>query len=110
MSDLSKELISATSTSMILSILQDGENYGYEIIKRAHTLSDGHVQYADGTLYPLLKKMEHRKWIEAEWKNTRSGRSRKYYRITEIGEKALADDIDQWLIVVGLLKKLWTKT
>ena len=109
MSDLSKELIAATSTSVILSILQDRESYGYEIIKRANELSDGHVQYADGTLYPLLKKMETRNWIKAEWRTAESGRSRKYYKITETGEKALADDIDQWLIVMALLKKLWTK-
>jgi DNA-binding PadR family transcriptional regulator len=110
MSDLSKELIAATSTSMILSILQHGENYGYEIIKRASELSEGHVEYAEGTLYPILKKMLERNWITAAWKTAPSGRKRKYYRITAAGEQALADDIDQWLIVMGILKKLWTKS
>lgn len=108
MSDLSKELIAATSTSMILSILREGESYGYEITQRARALSDGHVQYADGTLYPILKRMEQRALVESTWKKADSGRARKYYSITAAGEEALAADIDQWLIIMGILKKIWT--
>jgi DNA-binding PadR family transcriptional regulator len=108
MNDLSKELVAAISPSMILSILKEGESYGYDIVRRAMKLSDGHVQYAEGTLYPILKRMEQRKWIKASWKRADSGRSRKYYSITAAGEEALSADIDQWLVVMGILKRIWT--
>jgi DNA-binding PadR family transcriptional regulator len=110
MNDLSKELIAAISPSMILSILKEGESYGYEIVRRAKDLSGGHIQYAEGTLYPILKRMERHKWIAATWKKADSGRSRKYYSITAAGEEALSADIDQWLMVMGILKRIWTQS
>jgi DNA-binding PadR family transcriptional regulator len=108
MNTLSKELMAATSTSIILSILRDGETYGYELIQQAENITDGHVQYKEGTLYPILKKMEQQGWIESENK-MHNGRRRKYYSLTHEGQKTLDDNVDQWLIVVGILKKLWAR-
>ena len=51
---LSKELIAATTIPIILSILQKGESYGYEIIKEVKALSDDHLEWKEGSLYPLI--------------------------------------------------------
>ena len=58
MNTLSKELIGASSIPIILSILSRGESYGYEIIQQIREISDGNIEYKDGTLYPVLHKLE----------------------------------------------------
>ena len=55
---LSKDLVAASATPLILSILSDGESYGYAIIKRVHELSGGQIQWSDGMLYPVLHRLE----------------------------------------------------
>ena len=51
-----KELVAASATPIILSILNDGENYGYEIIRTLKNLSDSEIQWTDGMLYPVLRR------------------------------------------------------
>ena len=109
MSTLSKELMAATSTSIILSVLRDDESYGYELIRKVEDITDGHVIYKEGTLYPILRKMEDQGWVLSVKKTMDNGRMRKYYRLTKAGKKTLDDNVDQWLIVVGILKRLWGK-
>src|SRR5688572_1717685 len=55
---LQKELVAASSVPMVLSILTEGDNYGYAIIQRVKELSGGGIQWTDGMLYPVLHWME----------------------------------------------------
>ena len=64
--DISKDLIAASATPLILAILSEGENYGYAIIKRVKELSDGRMQWTDGMLYPVLHRLETQKLIESD--------------------------------------------
>jgi len=101
--------MAATGTSILLSILKNEESYGYEIIRKVDDITDGQVQYAEGTLYPILNKMEKQGLIVSEKRTMDNGRNRKYYTITDTGRDVLDQHLDQWLIVVGILKKLWGK-
>ena len=56
--DIDKDLVAASATPLVLSILSEGENYGYAIIKRVSELSGGELQWTDGMLYPLLHRLE----------------------------------------------------
>ena len=103
---LSKELVAASSVPLILSILSQGESYGYELIQRTHELSDGKVQWSEGMLYPVLHWMEKEDLIESEWRSD-TGRKRKYYRLRNEGQKALHAEKDQWTTVNSMLTKLW---
>ena len=76
---VSKDLVAASATPLILSILSDGESYGYAIIKRVHELSGGQLQWSDGMLYPVLHRLVKQKLIQCRWWESETGRKRKYY-------------------------------
>lgn len=107
MSDLSKELKEASSIPIILSILKGGDTYGYEIIKRIKEVSDNQLEYKDGTLYPVLHKLEKKGFIESYWQKTGSGRKRKYYTISKVGQKKLAAEKEQWQFINRVIAKFW---
>lgn len=105
--DIGKDLIAASSTPLILSILVDGESYGYAIAKRVSELSDGTLQWTEGMLYPLLHRLERQGYIEGRWGTAESGRKRKYYRITEAGLAHLHEQRRQWEAVDEALRNVW---
>lgn len=104
---LSKELVAASTVPLVLSVLEEGENYGYALIQRVHELSDGQIVWTEGMLYPVLHWMEREGMVESEWKEAESGRKRKYYRLRKAGRQALQTGKHQWLAVHATLSKLW---
>lgn len=104
---LSKELVAASTTTLVLSILSEGDSYGYALIRRVQELSAGKIQWSEGMLYPVLHWMEEEGLIESEWRDAETGRRRKYYRLRPDGRKALEADKQQWMTVHTTLSKLW---
>jgi PadR family transcriptional regulator PadR len=104
---MSKELVAASSRPMVLSMLAGGESYGYEILQRVSLLSEGRVQWSDGMLYPVLRRLEQEGLIEGEWRTVESGRRRKYYRLSGKGKKQLEADRAGWLAMFGTLSLTW---
>jgi PadR family transcriptional regulator, regulatory protein PadR len=107
--DMSKDLIAASATTLVLAILAEGESYGYAIIKRVAELSGGHLQWTDGMLYPVLHRLERNGHVSAKWAESENGRRRRYYRITKDGRAQLADQRQQWQVVDETLRGLWMK-
>ena len=104
---ISKELVAASTQPLVLAILAEGESYGYELIQRVKELSAGKIEWSEGMLYPFLHWMDDKGLIESEWKESESGRRRKYYRLSRKGNQALKIDRDHWLTVHNTLTKLW---
>jgi PadR family transcriptional regulator PadR len=104
---ITKDLVAASSASLILSLLEDGESYGYAIIQRVRELSDGEIEWTDGMLYPVLHRLEAQAFVSSAWRESESGRKRKYYALTRQGRQALAEQKKQWLFVHGMLTRLW---
>jgi len=107
--DMSKDLVAASATPLVLAILAEGDSYGYAIIKRVAELSGGHLQWTDGMLYPVLHRLERQGHVAAKWSASESGRRRKYYRITSEGREQLAAQRQQWQLVDGTLRGIWMK-
>jgi len=107
MADFSKDLIAATSIPLLLSILAEGESYGYRIIKEIKERSRGNLEFAEGTLYPVLKKLEEKKLIISKWKISDNERQRKYYRLTPAGKKQLQSEKANWQFINKLFEQLW---
>lgn len=105
MTDLSKDLVAASATPLVLSILKAGDSYGYAIIQRVRELSDGELQWADGMLYPILHRLENQNLIQSYWGKAENGRKRKYYRLRTAGTSELARLRDNWQLVFAMLKK-----
>ena len=102
-----KELIAASAEPLILSLLENGESYGYAIIQEVKARSQGHLQWTDGMLYPVLHRMERKGWIKSRWKESETGRKRKYYSLKQDGRKARQKQREQWLAVHSVLDGLW---
>ena len=103
----SKTLTAASVRPIMLSVLAEGESYGYAIMQRIHVLSNGDIQWSDGTLYPVLHRLELEKLIASRWGMSETGRKRKYYSLTSLGEKSLAFERAEWMKVHSLLATLW---
>jgi PadR family transcriptional regulator, regulatory protein PadR len=104
---LTKELVAASTVPLVLSVLTEGENYGYALIQRVRDLSKGKIQWTEGMLYPVLHWMERKKLIDSEWRETETGRKRKYYRLRKEGRKELKDERERWLTLQETFALLW---
>lgn len=104
---VTKDLVAASATPMVLGILAEGESYGYAVLKRINELSGGELEWTEGLLYPLLHRLERLGHVEASWKSVKGERRRKYYRITRSGLAELAEQRRQWDTVVETLGKVW---
>jgi DNA-binding PadR family transcriptional regulator len=104
---LSKELVAASTVPLVLSVLAEGENYGYALIRRVQELSGGEIEWTEGMLYPVLHWLEREGLVESFWRGGETGRRRKYYRLRPDGRTALQEERQQWLTVHRTLMKLW---
>ena len=91
----SKELLKGSTSSMILSILEKEDLYGYRIIRELSIRSENAFEMSEGTLYPILHALEKEACLESYW-DDRGGRERKYYRITKKGKRRLAEKREEW--------------
>lgn len=106
---IKRDLVAASAAPLILSILAEGENYGYAIIKRVADLSGGAMQWTDGMLYPVLHRLEQQKLIRSFERISEQGRRRRYYKLNKRGAKALSEQKNQWMLVHSTLRRLWEK-
>lgn len=105
--DVPKDLVAASATPLVLSIIAEGDSYGYAIIKRVAELSNGTLEWTEGLLYPLLHRLERHGMIESYSGASETGRRRKYYRLTSQGAAALESHRVQWRAVTSALENAW---
>ena len=104
---VTKDLVAASATPLVLGILSEGESYGYAILRRINELSGGELDWTEGLLYPLLHRLERLGFVESSWQSVTGERRRKYYHITKSGLAELAEQRRQWNTVVDALKVIW---
>lgn len=92
----SQELIKGTLKTIVLSLLSEHERmYGYEITQHVKEKTAGEIQLTEGALYPTLHKLEAEGFLETE-KVSIGKRLRKYYRLTENGNKQANDKVNEF--------------
>ena len=94
---INSDLIRGHIDTIILKILRDGDNYGYEIMKAVSANSDNEYELKEPSLYTSLKRLEKQRHIVSYWGDQSQGARRKYYRITESGEAAYEKALAEWL-------------
>lgn len=87
--------------AMLLAVLADGPVHGYGAVERIRERSHGALDFPSGTVYPALKRLERRGLIEGEWEST--GRSKRVYRLTSAGTRALAEERSAWAATSTLI-------
>ncbi|WP_125587901.1 PadR family transcriptional regulator [Companilactobacillus jidongensis] len=88
---MNKEMLKGTIDLLILSVLKEEDNYGYQISKNITDKSDETFEIQEATLYLALKRLEKQGCIEAYWGEKTHGGKRKYYHIMDQGIRQLSD-------------------
>lgn len=91
-----KNLLSGSTTLLILSLLAERDKYGYEMIAQLEERSDHTFSLKEGTLYPLLHALEKSGAVKAYEKEAPTGRKRRYYHITKRGLDLLEEKKEEW--------------
>jgi PadR family transcriptional regulator, regulatory protein PadR len=103
---IDRELKRGSLELIVLHLLAPGEAYGYEIVTKLTTQSDGALGVTDGTLYPVLYRLERAGFVAVRWETPERGVPRKYYRLTEAGRVELARLSHEWHAFVGAMARL----
>ncbi|MBB6622907.1 PadR family transcriptional regulator [Clostridium gasigenes] len=101
------QLLKGVLEGCILKIVKHkGETYGYEVVTEIRNFGFG--KCTEGTIYPLLTRLEKRKSLKSEKKESPFGPQRKYYSLTQQGEEELSEFENTWIefkyFVDGILK------
>ena len=90
------QLLKGTTPLLVLTVIGDGELYGYEIAQRIRELSGGAFAPSEGSLYPALHRLEAEGALQAVWRESDRGPRRRYYRLTERGGAQLRESRSEW--------------
>jgi PadR family transcriptional regulator PadR len=90
------DLLQGTLDLLILKTLARGAMHGWGISLRIQEISEEVLQVNQGSLYPALHRLEQQGLIAAEWGNSENNRQAKFYELTKIGRKQLAEETRNW--------------
>lgn len=102
---MDKEMLKGSIELLLLSLISKKDCYGYEMAKALKEYSDDLYTISEGTLYPALKRLESKNTIVSYWHEVDGGKRRKYYQITEDGQKELANKRKDWLLIENLIRR-----
>lgn len=91
------EVLRGALDLLILKTLSLEPIHGWGISQRIQQLSQGVFDVNQGSLYPALKRLEQRGWIDSEWRTSKHNRRAKYYTLTPAGRDAMPDERASWL-------------
>lgn len=96
MTDTPLRLLKGTLDVLILKTLTWGPTHGYAISRWIRQSSADDLRIEEGALYPALRRLEERGWVESEWQLSDAGREARMYRLTEAGRKAVRVEVAAW--------------
>jgi PadR family transcriptional regulator PadR len=92
----SSDRLQGTLDLLILRVLQSGAAHGWGIAQQIQLISRDVLQINQGSLYPALRRLEERGWIDAEWGTSDNNRKARFYELTAAGRKQLARETASW--------------
>jgi len=103
---MEKNGLAGSTSLLVLSLLRDGDKYGYEMISQLALRSEGVFELKEGTLYPVLHQLEREGSLESYTAQAASGRARKYYRLTPKGLRVLEAQEQEFRRVAGAVEQV----
>ncbi len=91
-----RELKRGTLEMIILKVLSERPMYGYELVSTLERRGGEQLQLKEGTLYPVLYRLEKDGFIVPRWETLERGVPRKYYELTKAGARELARLVEEW--------------
>jgi PadR family transcriptional regulator PadR len=99
----SADVVRGTLDLLVLKTLTLEPMHGWGISQRIQQVSRGVLDVNQGSLYPALQRLEHKGWIDNDWRTTENNRRAKYYRLTAQGRRALGAETEQWRRYVSVV-------
>jgi transcriptional regulator len=90
------DVLQGTLDLLVLKTLSLEAMHGWGIAQRIEQWSSAALRVGQGSLYPALRRLEEKGWIEAEWRVTENGRRARYYTLTRPGRRALGVEVASW--------------
>ena len=103
---MEKNGLAGSTSLLVLSLLRDGDKYGYEMISQLSLRSEGVFELKEGTLYPVLHQLEREGSLESYSAQAPTGRSRKYYRLTPKGLRVLEAQEAEYRKITGAVEQV----
>jgi transcriptional regulator len=96
MTESKQELLRGTLDMLILKVVALRPSHGYAIAQRLQQISKEFFQVHQGSLYPGLHRLEDQGWLQAEWKESETGRHAKFYSLTRKGRRHMDAEVVNW--------------
>lgn len=100
------DLVPGTLEMLVLKTLALQPMHGFGISMRIEQMSDRIIHVIPGSLFPALNRLEREGRIKGEWRSTENNRRARYYDLTDLGRKALKQEIRAWERQVGAVAKI----
>jgi len=100
---IDKSIQTGSTSMLLLKLIEEEDMYGYQMIDTLARRSDDTFSLKAGTLYPLLKSLEQKGYLNSYEKSADSKRIRKYYSITKEGRKQLQEKREAWNTFVAAM-------
>ncbi|MBS4210342.1 PadR family transcriptional regulator [Bacillus sp. FJAT-50079] len=98
------QLLKGILDGCVLAVIEKESVYGYELSQKLQELGLNDV--SEGTIYPVLLRLQKNGFIRGEMRPSDTGPNRKYYFLTEAGQEALATITEEWEQISGPVNKL----
>ena len=105
--NISKELTGTNLIPVILAILKTGDSFGFEIMQKIKKTSPKKIIWKEGSLYPILRKMEKSGLIKSYWNIKDYDKHRKYYKIVSKGQKVFEKEKNYKALSNPKIAELW---
>lgn len=99
-------LIKGTLDILILKTLSWGPMHGYAVSRWIREASGEELTVEEGALYPALRRLERKGWLEAEWGETETGREARFYTLTAAGREQLSQEVSAWERYVAAMARV----
>jgi PadR family transcriptional regulator len=103
---IERELKRGSLELIVLHLLAPAEAYGYEIVSKLTAQSNGSLEVTDGTLYPVLYRLERAGLVSVRWETPERGVPRKYYQLTDAGREELVRLTEEWTSFAKAMSRL----
>ena len=103
---IERELKRGSLELIVLHLLAPGEAYGYEIVSKLTAQTNGALEVTDGTLYPVLYRLERAGFVTVRWETPERGVPRKYYKLTAAGKAELEQLEEEWTAFAKAMARL----
>ncbi len=104
MSPQTTDRLQGTLDLLVLKVLSVGPEHGWGVAQRIQQTTRDVLQVNQGSLYPALHRLEQKGWIDSDWGTSENNRRAKFYRLTSVGERELARELESWERYTGAVR------